>query len=50
MYLCKMILNEDIDAFLNEFESDGDYEDYEIISASWCGSSVLFVLKEKAGA
>lgn len=49
MYLHEFVLNENIESFLAKFESDGDYEDYEIVAVSACGSYVLFILKEKAG-
>lgn len=50
MYLHKFVLNADIAAFLDEFKTNGDYENYEIVSASLYGGSVLFIFKEKAGA
>ena len=49
MYLHRFVLNEDIEDFLEEFEANGDYEDYEIVAVSACNSYVLFILKEKAG-
>lgn len=45
-----IIKNEDLAAFEAEFETDGDYEDYEIVSVSWTGNAALFVLKEKVSA
>ena len=46
-YVKKFVLNSEIDDFLEEFETDGEYEDYEILCASLGTSSVLFILKLK---
>ena len=42
-----IVRNEDLEAFADKFDKDGEYELYKIIDVSWTGVAALFVLEGK---